>query len=476
MKEVSREQLVERLRVENLWWREPYRISSLFREMTPRPYMELFYPLVTDRELRRAVVLMGPRRVGKTVMIHHTIQKLLDEGNRPERLCYVSVDHPLYHDTSLEDFLSLYREAAGVDADEPCTVFFDEIQYLKDWERHLKSLVDSYPNLKLVASGSAAAALKLKSVESGAGRFTDFVLPPLMFQEYVHLVATGSSFDRSQLGEEQIATLNELFINYLNFGGYPELALSEKMQQDPGRFIKADIIDKVLLRDLPSLYGIADIQELNHLFSMLAYNTGNEVSLDGLSKSSGVAKNTIKKYISYLEAAFLLRVVHRVDENARRFKRANFFKVYLTNPSMRSALFSPVTADSEDIGALVETAVFAQWFHYSSPLHYARWRQGEVDLVVTDGKQKPAYALEVKWSNRYINNVNELAQVVKFCKTNRLAGCWVTTVDRYGDVDADGVTLSFLPASAYCYATGEGRVAAGKLERTVLPSDLRGSS
>ena len=92
------------------------------------------------------------------------------------------------------------------------------------------------------------------------------------------------------------------------------------------RYVRSDIIDKVLLRDLPSLYGIQDIQELNSLFMTLAWNTAQEVSLDGLSQRSGVSKPTLKRYMEYLEAAFLIKTVHRIDFNARRFKRVNFFQ------------------------------------------------------------------------------------------------------------------------------------------------------
>src|SRR5262249_46852261 len=157
------------------------------------------------------------------------------------------------------------------------------------------------------------------------------------------------------LKPEQLNDLNSAFVHYLNFGGYPEVIFSEAIQADPARFIKSDIVDKVLLRDLPSLYGIQDIQELNYLFTTLAFNTANEVSLEELSKNSGVAKNTIKRYIEYLEAAFLIKIVHRIDRDCSRFQRANFFKVYLTNPSVRSALFSPLSQDDESIGNLAET-------------------------------------------------------------------------------------------------------------------------
>ena len=79
------------------------------------------------------------------------------------------------------------KKASGDLVSEGWYIFFDEIQYLKDWEVHLKNLVDVFRKTKFIASGSAAAALKLKSNESGAGRFTDFMLPPLTFYEYIHL-------------------------------------------------------------------------------------------------------------------------------------------------------------------------------------------------------------------------------------------------------------------------------------------------
>ena len=137
----------------------------------------------------------------------------------------------------------------------------------------------------------------------------------------------------------------------------------------------------MLLRDLPSLYGISDIQELNRLFTTLAYNSGHEVSLEGLSKSSGVAKNTIKRYLEYLEAAFLIRRVERIDRNAKRFKRAVSFKVYLINPSMRAALFGRIDGDDVAMGAMTETAIFSQWQHSKTELYYARWNSGEIDIV-----------------------------------------------------------------------------------------------
>lgn len=414
--------------------------------------------------MRRAVVLMGPRRVGKTVLLHHTVQKLLAEGVNPRSIGYASIDHPLYNGLALDELVAMIGQASGFDPErEHGFVFFDEIQYLKRWEVHLKTLVDSRPNLKIVASGSAAAALRLKSDESGAGRFTDFLLPPLTFHEYLELLPNRVEVSLEAMADEtsgfrliapDIDTLNDEFLRYLNFGGYPEALSSPAIQADPARFIKSDIVDKVLLRDLPSLYGIQDIQELNSLFTTLAFNTAQEVRLEDLSKRPGVAKNTLKRYIEYLEAAFLIKVVHRIDRNARRFQRANYFKVYLTNPSIRSALFSTVGPEDEVVGSLAETAALSQWFHSGAVLHYARWDKGEVDLVMLGGDQKPEWAAEIKWSDRVVDHPEDLVGQIQFCNEHSLKQILVTTRSVWVVKNIRGVSVEYQPASIYCYLLG----------------------
>lgn len=458
----SEELIIERLRFENPWW-----VSSAtdeeYRDFKHRQYFQLFQPLVEETDIRRSVVLMGPRRVGKTVMLFHSMQALMDGGVPPLQILYANIENPVYNNMPLERLFLLARKATGRPDAKGWFVFFDEIQYLKDWEVHLKVLVDSYPRTKFVVSGSAAAALKLKSTESGAGRFTDFMLPPLTFHEYIYLKGLDHLMKPSALDWDgntarffstiNVKELNNHFIDYINFGGYPEVIFSDKIRANPGRYIRSDIVDKVLLRDLPSLYGIQDVQEMNSLFTTLAYHSGNEVSLESLSNASNVEKHMLKKYLEYLEAAFLIRTIHRIDDSAKRFQRANFFKIYLTNPSLRSALFAPLQATDDQIGSMVETAIFAQWMHrdWFTPW-YARWKDGEVDMVsIDDKKLKPIWALEVKWSNRFFDAPSELKSLVQFCQRNNLRSALVTTLDKEGTAEVQGIKLHFVPASVYAY-------------------------
>jgi hypothetical protein len=385
------------------------------------------------------------------------VAHLLKTGVAPRRIGYAAVDHPLLHELSLERIVEFLFPDRESDETHERFVLLDEIQYLKDWEIHLKSLVDNRPNLRLLVSGSAAAALQRKSVESGAGRFTDFMLPPLTFAEYLDLRSEPRGIDRvteHHFVVKDIALLNRQFVEYVNFGGFPELALQEALRADPARFIKSDIVEKVLLKDLPSLYGISDIQELNALFALLAYNTGEEVSLQALAQRRGITKPTIETYIKYLEAAFLVRRIYRVDQDGNRYTRERGFKIYLNNPAMRCGLFGPMQADDEGFGHLVETAVYAQRLQGTVRLNYARWKTGEVDMVELDPRLRPAHVCEVKWSDAAISDDRVIRSVLKFAKDHGLSNSFVTTRSKFAEVVSNGFVVNCVPTAAIAYAFG----------------------
>ena len=456
-----------RLNRDNLWWGDDFKVVP--EAASPkRVYFNPFRDLALDFEVKRATVLLGPRRVGKTFMLKQLVNDAIENGFDRKSILYASIDTPFYTGMSLEQFLQFLPGFS----DRRCIVIFDEIQYLRDWERHLKDLVDSYPNVKFVATGSATAALKLKSSESGAGRFSNFILPPLTFYEF--LLFTGD--DESLIGPlykaefvksgfyscHDIKKLNERFLDYLNFGGYPEAVLNEKVRANSEQYIRTDIVDRVLLNDLPSLYGIQDIVELKKLFSFLAYNAGAEASYEKISQGSGITKPTIKRYMEFLESAFLILKVQTVDETSRSFERERNFKIYLNNPSMRAALFGPVeAADTQRIGFLAECAVFSQWQHASrfSDLRYARWKnEGEVDIVyLSPTSQKADWIGEIKWSDRIQTHKNDVTKHIWTMLENNpsISSAFCTSKTVSETVLVNSKWVSVLPTAIYCYTVGK---------------------
>lgn len=468
--EIPLHEVQRRLVTDNPWWRAGQGIDAEEVAWPRRAYFPQFSRLVLETEVRRAVVLIGPRRVGKTVMLKHLVALLLDDEVAGTQILFLSLDTPLYSGRSLESLVRLFIDTHQHPVGKPLWVIFDEVQYLANWEVHLKSLVDTFSHIRFVASGSAAAALRMKSRESGAGRFTEFVLPPLTFAEYLQFAGQEDALivesDEMEPGQApgyrtgDIHTLNAEFVNYLNYGGFPEAVMNPVVRANPARFLRQDIVDKVLLKDLPSLYGIADTQELNRFFNVLAFNTGNELGLEALSSHSGIAKLRLGEYLEYLEAAYLIRRVHRIDDNAMRMQRARTFKVYLTNPSIRAALFGFTQADDEAMGNLAETAVWSQWLHstvVSRSLHYARWKSGrqdlEVDIVSLDQRtQKPRFAVEIKWSDRAPNALGELRGLRELAAKNPLARKPLVTTRTYtGAAQVDGVEIEFMPVALHCY-------------------------
>jgi predicted AAA+ superfamily ATPase len=478
--EIPQHEVQRRLATDNPWWRAGQGIDTEEAAWPRRAYFPQFAQLTLDTSVRRAVVLIGPRRVGKTVMLKHLVALLLAEKVAGTQVLFLSLDTPLYSGRSLESLVQLFVDLQQHPAGRPLWVLFDEVQYLKDWEVHLKSLVDTYPHIRFVASGSAAAALRMKSRESGAGRFTEFILPPLTFAEYLLFAGQEDSLIVENMDTDgrvpsyhapDIHGLNTEFVNYLNYGGFPEAVMNPVVRANPARFLRQDIVDKVLLKDLPSLYGIGDTQELNRFFNVLAFNTGNEIGLEDLSKHAGITKTKLSDYLEYLEAAFLIRRVHRIDDNALRMLRARTFKVYLTNPSIRAALFGMVMADDEAMGNLAETAVWSQWLHSASvsrSLHYARWKAGrqdlEVDIVSLDSRtQKPRFAVEIKWSDRIPTTLSELRGLHALASKNALARTPLVTTRSYtGRTMMDGIEIEFMPVALHCYTIARNLLRGGQ--------------
>lgn len=466
MDSVGREEIARRLQQHNPWWSQHVETALPESSHLRRVYFAPFKALALNFSVRRATILLGPRRVGKTFMVKQLIYDAIQAGFDPDAILYAQMDTPVYAGVSLEQFLDLFPKDKRNDRR---LVIFDEIQYLYNWEVHLKNLVDNYPNTKFIALGSAAAALKLKSAESGAGRFSEFMLPPLTFYEFLKfldeedaLVETTEREGKPEYKAKDIDALNRRFVDYLNFGGYPEAVLNKDIRNNSEQFIRSDIIDKVLLKDLPSLYGINDIQQLNKLFSFLAYNAGSEASLENISQKAQVSKPTIRRYIEYLESAFLIIKLPTVDENCKTLQRQRNFKVYLNNPSMRAALFGPVRIEETDkIGHLTESAIFAQWQHATSfrQLRYARWKnEGEVDIVyLSTDKPKPLWLGEISWSNDIGNKYGEATRsIATMLRTHKktVGMAFLTTKTLTTATEIEGLRVPIWPSALYCYFVG----------------------
>ena len=149
MEQITRADIEARITRDNPWWADPT-VALEERDFPRRVYFQPFKALALNFEIRRAAILLGPRRVGKTVIIRQLILDAISAGIDPKRILYASIDAPIYLRLSLEQFISFLPSK---ETNCQRIVIFDEIQYLKEWEVHIEDLVDTYPNIKFIASG-----------------------------------------------------------------------------------------------------------------------------------------------------------------------------------------------------------------------------------------------------------------------------------------------------------------------------------
>jgi hypothetical protein len=159
-----------------------------------------------------------------------------------------------------------------------------------------------------------------------------------------------------------------------------------------------------------------------------------------------------------LESAFLIKKISRLNQTANKLKRETTFKLYLTNPSMRTALFGAIKEDDKFMGNMVENAIFSQIMHldYIDRTFYANWKKGEVDLVIKN-KELTGFdeICEIKWSNRYIKNQNDLDGLIYFYYKNikKMANpnCSIFTTTKNKYCFMNNLNIRFVENCIYCF-------------------------
>ena len=157
---ITKEQILKVLNAYNPWWKTGSANASFAKSYKRFAFYEAMKRL--DRtDIRRTVVLSGTRRVGKTTILYQMIDALLKRGIAPQKILYVSLDHPVLKLSDLSTVLECYHETICPTQD--VYYFFDEVQYAQNWDQWLKTIYDMQPDTHMTATGSASPARRCPS-------------------------------------------------------------------------------------------------------------------------------------------------------------------------------------------------------------------------------------------------------------------------------------------------------------------------
>lgn len=466
----NNENILKLLYFYNTWWRT----GEVDKNLNKPKKRFAFYEAKNDllhRDIKRAILLSGARRTGKTTIMYQMIDYLINSQKiTPNKIIFLSFDHPLLKMTNIEIVLDIYRRNVNVDNEFYC--FFDEIQYAENWNSWIKILYDTMPNIRIMATGSASPILTDKLNESGLGRWKSILVPTLSFYEYCDILDLEKPDIKESIKPTQMYLLSEAeqtdifmklsslqphFLRYLLVGGFPELALS-KDDKYAQRILREDIVDKALKRDLPSIYGIRNINDIEKIFLYLCYNSSNIINLETISKElTGVTRPTVEKYISQLESANLIYISRPVELSGKKLlKQQN--KIYISDAAMRNAVLmnEDIELDPEELGIIAETVVYKhiKSFYYNMQVQVGYFRDGsrgkEIDIVVKTPKNN--ILIEVKY--RENSEIKENDGIVLISSSN-LPNLVITKRDiDFGIKEYDDKKIYKIPAYAFLYLLG----------------------
>ncbi len=324
----------------------------------------------------KAVVLYGARQVGKTTLIR-LIQDIYSENS-----LYLNCDEPDIRSALSDKTSTELQRLVG----SKTLVLIDEAQRVKNIGLTLKLLVDNFPQIQVVATGSSSFDLSNDISEPLTGRKIEFNLYPLSAAEL--------------LSKQSPLEIQRLFEYHLRFGMYPGVLSSD----NPAEALQ-EISKSYLYKDLLEYQTVKNPDLLRKLLQALALQIGSEVSYNELGSMLGIDRNTVARYLSLLEQGFVIFNLSPFSRNLRK-ELGKLRKVYFYDLGVRNALinnFNPLEL-RQDVGALWENFFICErlkWLRNQrkqTNMYFWRTYDGnEIDYLEEEAGGLEGF--ECKWGN-----------------------------------------------------------------------------
>ena len=325
----------------------------------------------------KIIILYGARQVGKTYLIESILQPL-----KNKTLTLSGEEAEVFEVFSSRSLQKMNAVTSGYDI-----LFIDEAQKIKDIGVNLKILHDKNPKLKIIATGSSAFELASSVREPLTGRTHTYHLYPVGFCE-MH-----NHWNSHQMGQQVEKALV--------FGTYPEL-LSLKNNTDRQEYLHSLSRD-YLYKDVLSVEGVRHSHKIRKLLQLLAYQLGNEVSLNELSRQLEIHKKTVEHYMDLLEKFFVIFPLTGLSRNLRK-EVMQKPKIYFHDLGVRNAIINNFNRleNRNDTGMLWENFIISERQKHNAyrkkitaTYFWRTYTGAELDYVEEYGGR--LYGYEIKW-------------------------------------------------------------------------------
>jgi len=482
--------LLQELQKDNPWWK-----NNKIPEDWDKPfYRSDFYKYITQLDSKDIQVIIGPRRVGKTILLYQLMKYLMiTQKIEGKNIIYLDLSKPYiaFNIGGILPCLKVYqenilkRDFADLKKEERIYIFVDEIQKEKDWAVNLESLRSRRLPITFFVTGSSGTEIDKKASESLVGRANFRYIMPLKFKDIVRKELGYNETKLEEIKElcdvfekavktkdvkllydyilkELITTTltstfqiksKDILGHYLLKGGYPEFyeEYREEHWNVMSKRMRDDYFERIISRDIVEAFNVNKPEIIRKLYLLIAFDTSNVANFANYARIIDTRKNTIVDYFAYLHRSFLITSSEKYYLKHR--PRGEQKKVYVVDVGMRNAVLGVTKHDlgshKAQLGQLAETIVHGHCMRLKYRIHPTNnfilnyWRaknQKEIDIVMDLGDT--LLPIEVKYTES-INSEdkNNLKQYLIEHKKKAGFGILVTKDEIFLDNNIIGIPL-----------------------------------
>ena len=288
---------------------------------------------------RRVFGIVGPRGVGKTTMVLQCIKQNLSLQDS----LYITLDHIYFSTHTLIDVADKFYKEGGKH------LIIDEVHKALNWSVQLKQIIDSYPNMQIIFTGSSVLDI-YRGVADLSRRAPIYDMQGLSFREYLVLYhgIQAPTLNLDDLINQRVTLPNiehplPLFKDYLKRGYYP----FERIASDFSTNLM-QVINRTMETDIP-LYANINIsvaRKLQNLLVVIAESVPFKPNYKKLAEITSISRNDIADYIYYMERAGMLMSLHDTTQGIRSIGKSH--KLYVDNTNLMYVL-SPENIDKGNL-------------------------------------------------------------------------------------------------------------------------------
>lgn len=357
-------------------------------------HREILKDIEKSIKRKEIIAFVGARQIGKTTILDYFYEKLKTKNSN-----FISFDD-LDILNLFEKNTKLFIEKYVINKDY---LFIDEVQYSENSGKILKFIYDKYP-IKLFISGSSKAEIAIKSLQYLVGRVFIFNLYPLDLLEILISYDKDSFLFKKLRKSSDFNSIQNEFINYLKYGGYPEVILENDYSMK--KQILRNIKNTYLLKEIKDILGYKNIYDFENVLKVLAINDGKILNKNSISNDFGIHNNKVREIINLLEKTSILNIIKPFLKNKSK-ELIKSPKTYLFDLGFKNSILNNFNELSirHDKGEVYENFILNILIKNGFDVNYWNYKQlYEMDFVVNSKNGIFGFEIKSKLKNSSISN------------------------------------------------------------------------